>query len=133
MKAIELQTILQSPGAIEIPVYYQDQFKSDQEVKVIVLMGDTEDESWKKLTTKQFFSGYSDEDIRNSGNDLTQKTTDKRIYFICLFPLHEMTAVRYHLQGSYWYLFYGIKGKLVSGDMMYQLVRYQRILFPKDH
>jgi hypothetical protein len=63
MKAIEFQTILHSSGAIDIPLSYQDQLRSDQEVRVIVLIGDDEeDESWKKLTTKQFFSGYSDED-----------------------------------------------------------------------
>jgi hypothetical protein len=63
MKAIEFQTILHSSQAIDIPLTYQDQLKSEQEVRVIVLIGDeVEDESWKKLTTRQFFSGYSDED-----------------------------------------------------------------------
>ena len=63
MKAIEFQTRLHSSDAIEIPASYQNQLKSDQEVRVIVLIDDTgEDESWKKVITKQFFSGYSDED-----------------------------------------------------------------------
>ena len=63
MKAIEFQTKLHSSDAIDIPLSYQGQLKSDQEVRVIVLIADTsEDESWKKLTTKQFFVGYSDED-----------------------------------------------------------------------
>jgi hypothetical protein len=65
MKAIEFQTKLHSSDAIEVPLSYQGQLKSDQEVRVIVLIADateTADESWKKLTTKQFFAGYSDED-----------------------------------------------------------------------
>ncbi len=63
MKAIEFQTKLHSSDAIDIPVSFQDQLKSDQEVRVIVLIADaTEDESWKKLTTTQFFAGYSDDD-----------------------------------------------------------------------
>jgi len=63
MKAIEFQTKLHSSTAIDIPLPYQDQLKSDQEVRVIVLMGDDiENESWRKLGTKQFFAGYSDDD-----------------------------------------------------------------------
>jgi hypothetical protein len=63
MKAIEFQTKLHSADSIDIPASYQGQLKSDQEVRVIVLIDDSmEDDSWKKLTTKQFFSGYSDED-----------------------------------------------------------------------
>ena len=63
MKAIEFNTKLHSPDAIEIPASYQDQLKSDQNVRVIVLIEDaTDEESWKKYTTTQFFSGYSDED-----------------------------------------------------------------------
>ena len=63
MKAIEFQTKLHSSDAIDIPLSYQDQLKSDQEVRVIVLIDETgDDESWRKLTTKQFFSGYADED-----------------------------------------------------------------------
>ncbi len=63
MKAIEFQTKLHSSDSIEIPVSYQGQLKSEQKVRVIVLIDDaSEDDSWKKLATKQFFSGYSDED-----------------------------------------------------------------------
>jgi hypothetical protein len=62
MKAIEFQTQIHSSDAIEIPQSYQDQLKAHQTVRVIVLIEDTEDESWKKHITKQFFSGYSDED-----------------------------------------------------------------------
>jgi hypothetical protein len=63
MKAIEFQTTLHSPDSIDIPLSYQGQLKSEQAVRVIVLIDDAgNDESWKKLTTKQFFSGYSDED-----------------------------------------------------------------------
>ena len=63
MKAIEFQTKLHSSGAIEIPEPYQDQLKSDQNVRVIVLIEDaTDEESWRKFTTKQFFAGYSEED-----------------------------------------------------------------------
>ena len=63
MKAIEFQTRLHSSETIEIPESYQDQLKSDQSVRVIVLIDDTNDEdSWKKLTTTQFFAGYTDED-----------------------------------------------------------------------
>ncbi len=63
MKAIEFQTTLHSSDTIEIPQSYQDQLRSDQQVRVIVLISDNaEDESWKSLATKQFFSGYSSED-----------------------------------------------------------------------
>lgn len=63
MKAIEFQTKLHSSDTIDIPISCQGQLKSDQEVRVIVLITDaSEDEAWKRLTTKQFFSGYSDED-----------------------------------------------------------------------
>ncbi len=63
MKAIEFQTTLHSSDTIDIPVSFQNQLKSDQEVRVIVLITDiADDESWKKLTTNHFFSGYSDED-----------------------------------------------------------------------
>jgi len=63
MKAIEFQTKLHSSEAIDIPSGYQDQFKSDQKVRVIVLIEDaSEEDSWRKYTTQQFFSGYSDED-----------------------------------------------------------------------
>ena len=63
MKAIEFQTRLHSSEAIEVPESYQDQLKSDQNVRVIVLIEDPNDEeSWKKLTTTQLFAGYSDED-----------------------------------------------------------------------
>jgi hypothetical protein len=64
MKAIEFLTILHSPGTIEIPISYQDQLQSSQEVRVIVLISDNTpgNESWKQLATRQFFEGYSDED-----------------------------------------------------------------------
>ena len=63
MKAIEFQTVLHSSGTIDIPETYQDQLKTEQEVRVIVLIEDKgEDASWKKIVTKQFFSGYPDED-----------------------------------------------------------------------
>ncbi len=63
MKAIEFQTRLHTSGSIEIPANFQTELKSDQEVRVIVLIADTdEDDSWKRYTTKQFFAGYADED-----------------------------------------------------------------------
>jgi hypothetical protein len=63
MKAIEFQTKLHSSDTIEIPPSYQTELKSNQEVRVIVLIADApDDESWNKLATKQFFSGYTDED-----------------------------------------------------------------------
>ena len=46
MKAIEFQTKLHSSDSIEIPASFQGQLKSDQEVRVIVLIGeDRNDES----------------------------------------------------------------------------------------
>lgn len=63
MKAIEFQTKLHSSDTIEVPLSFQTELKSDQEVRVIVLIADAPgDESWDKIATKQFFSGYSDED-----------------------------------------------------------------------
>ena len=63
MKAIEFNTKIHSHNTIEIPASYLDQLKSDQKVRVIVLIDDTTDEeSWRKYTTTQFFSGYSNDD-----------------------------------------------------------------------
>ena len=63
MKAIEFRTKVQSSDTIEIPVPFRDQLKSEQNVRIIVLIEDASgDESWRKHTTTQFFGGYSDED-----------------------------------------------------------------------
>ncbi len=63
MKAIEFQTKLHDGGIIEIPEAFQKQLSKEQDLRVIVLMEDgKQDMSWKQLTTKQFFEGYSDED-----------------------------------------------------------------------
>ena len=63
MKAIEFTTSLHSTTAINIPASFQHKFEAGQEIKVIILpLNSAENDDWNDLTTKAFFSGYSDED-----------------------------------------------------------------------
>ena len=63
MKAFEFSTNLNSPNSLEIPSHVAAQLHRDQEVRVVLLIGEApEDAEWATLTSAQFFDGYSSSD-----------------------------------------------------------------------
>ncbi|GEO05666.1 hypothetical protein AAE02nite_33300 [Adhaeribacter aerolatus] len=58
MKALEFSTRI-ADNNIEIPEYIRLQLKNEsKQIKVILLIQESEDSEWEKETTQQFLNGY---------------------------------------------------------------------------
>ncbi|AFZ13835.1 hypothetical protein Cri9333_2996 [Crinalium epipsammum PCC 9333] len=66
MKAYEFPSKVTPEGKLELPETLQTSLKSEQVVKVIVLVSEQEDiedkKAWSTLTSKQFLVAYSNSD-----------------------------------------------------------------------
>ncbi len=62
MKTLEFETEISEEHTLKIPPDLVRQVEVRQSVRVILLVGDGEEEDWKRLTTDQFLKGYSDSD-----------------------------------------------------------------------
>ena len=64
MKAYEVPAKVSPEGKLEISPGLADVLKPGQVVKLIVLVGEPEDEdaAWNRLGLEQFFAGYGDVD-----------------------------------------------------------------------
>lgn len=66
MKAYELSVKTTEEGALDLPETLKLVLPHGQEVRLIILIDDSaraeEEEAWSRLTTEEFFSGYSDAD-----------------------------------------------------------------------
>lgn len=66
MKAYEFPVRIMSGGTIRLPDALSEKIPKNQHVRVIVLVSESEDteekEDWNRLTTEQFFAGYTAKD-----------------------------------------------------------------------
>ena len=62
MKAFEFQIEPPADGVITLPPNIADEVAAASQVKVIVLLDNSENEEWQKLTTEQFLRGYAPSD-----------------------------------------------------------------------
>jgi len=62
MKALEFQIEPPADGVIPLLPNIANEVAAASQVKVIVLVQDSEDDDWQKLMTEQFFRGYAPSD-----------------------------------------------------------------------
>ena len=63
MKVLEFQTQIPPDGMLKLPSDIAAQISGDDQVRVMLVVGDTlEDEGWKQLTFARFLAGYSSGD-----------------------------------------------------------------------
>ena len=63
MKVLEFQTHISSDGTLKLPADIAAQIVGDDNVRVVLVLGDSsEDEDWKRLTADRFLAGYSPSD-----------------------------------------------------------------------
>ena len=63
MKAIEFESTLSSDSNLKVPAALAEQIPKEGSVRVIVLVPDDEtDDAWRRLTERQFLSGYDEGD-----------------------------------------------------------------------
>ena len=63
MKAFEFQTRLSPEGSLLVPSELRGQVCSDQPVRVLLLVPESDDDKvWERVTAEQFFKGYDDSD-----------------------------------------------------------------------
>lgn len=63
MKAYEFTTRLNANNTVSVPAEVVAQIREPEQVRVIVLIDESEDEAgWKQLTAEQFFHGYDEGD-----------------------------------------------------------------------
>ncbi len=63
MKALEFEATLSEGATLKVPDDLAGQIPKEEAVRVIVLLPESaEDNDWRRLTTEQLLSGYSDSD-----------------------------------------------------------------------
>ena len=62
MKTLEFETEVSEEHTLKIPPNLAQQVDVHQPVRVILLVGDGDDQGWKRLVAEQFLKGYSDSD-----------------------------------------------------------------------
>jgi hypothetical protein len=63
MRTLEFETELTGSGMLSIPPDVAASLSGSTHARVILILGDTEeDEDWKKLSLQQFLRGYAEED-----------------------------------------------------------------------
>ncbi len=63
MKVLEFQTQIPPDGTLKLPADIAAQIPDDDQVRVVLLVGDSsEDDDWKQLTADRFLAGYSPSD-----------------------------------------------------------------------
>ena len=62
MKTLEFETEVSEEHTLKIPPDLAQQVGVHQSVHVILLVGNGDDQDWKRLTAEQFLKGYSDSD-----------------------------------------------------------------------
>jgi hypothetical protein len=63
MKLLEFQTQIPADGTLKLPPDIAAQILGDDNVRVVLVVGDSsENEDWKRLTAERFLAGYSPSD-----------------------------------------------------------------------
>jgi len=63
MRTVEFETDLRKRGSLDIPPEVAAQLPVPGHARVILILGDAEDDAdWRLLTSQQFLRSYSDED-----------------------------------------------------------------------
>jgi len=62
MKTLEFETEVSEEHTLKIPPYLAQQVEVRQPVRVILLVGDGDEQDWRRLAAEQFLKGYSDSD-----------------------------------------------------------------------
>ena len=62
MKVLEFQTQIPSGGTLTLPPDIAAQIPDDDRVRVVLLVGDSSEDDWRRLTADRFLAGYSPSD-----------------------------------------------------------------------
>jgi bifunctional DNA-binding transcriptional regulator/antitoxin component of YhaV-PrlF toxin-antitoxin module len=64
MQAIEFLTKIDADRQIKVPSAFAATLKAHQKVRIIILVEENEETTWKNGVAEQFLQGYADEDAQ---------------------------------------------------------------------
>ncbi len=62
MKTIQFETELKRRGVLDVPADVANELPVPGHARVIVILGETEEDGWRQLTYDQFLRSYAEED-----------------------------------------------------------------------